>query len=102
MNKIKSVFLTSALLCMMPSVSKADLTDIMQKYCVPKSASNCSNAFTAKYNGSRNTCECENNTYMRYDAGERHCVIQCPAGAIAVPVSACPAGSWQMMIVNHS
>ncbi len=82
--------------------AKASLTDIMQKYCVPKTAGNCSNAFTAKYNASRNTCECENSYYMKYNATDRNCVIQCPLGSVPIPVSSCPLGSYQMQIVNHS
>ncbi len=85
MNKIKSVFLASALLCMMPSVSKADLTEILQKYCVPKDGSNCTGASRATYNGksSGNTCDCSS-TDMYYNVDNRACE-NCPDGKTVDP-----------------
>ncbi len=70
MNKIKSIILASALLCAMSSTSKAGLTDILQKYCVPTSASNCTGISRATYNGS--SCEC-GACNMYYNKGTRTC-----------------------------
>ena len=76
MNKIKSIILTSALLCTVSSTTNANLTDILSKYCVPTSG-NC--AVKATYNEATSKCECAAcNTY--YDKESRTCKV-CPLGS---------------------
>ena len=102
---MKKTYLYTVALCFMlfeGAVSAKTLSQSLSDYCVPKTSEYCSNAWAAKYNATKNACDCKNTTYMRYDSNERHCVIQCPAGSIPVQVTSCPAGSQRLMIVDHS
>ena len=103
MNKKTIITLAIPIAMFTISNAKASLfTNALSNYCVPKTGEYCSNAFAAKYNEAKNICECKNSTYLKYNATERHCEINCPAGSVAIPVSACPNGSAAIFVANDS
>ncbi len=106
MNKTKSIILTSALLCMMSSTGTyaLTLTESLQKYCVPKSASNCTGNVRATYNSGNGLCEC-NSRYMHYKVADRECE-DCITGSFASsdfktcePLK-CPSGYEAKLVTN--
>ncbi len=110
---------TVALCCLLfEGVAKASLTDILSKYCVPKSGSSCTAGIKATYNQSRNICECDSNL-KRYNSGNRACEncitgsyassdfktcepIKCPSGTVVKLISNgnCPSGYGLKQITN--
>lgn len=76
----------------------ANLTAAMEKYCVPKCTSGCSEMLLADYKvpagSSVGTCVCKS-TNLQYDPASRECIVHCPIGTYAYAShEACPAGTY--------
>ncbi len=96
---------TVALCCLLfEGSAKASLNDILSKYCVPKSASNCTGNVRATYNSGNGLCEC-NSRYMHYKVADRECE-DCITGSFASsdfktcePLK-CPSGYEAKLVTN--
>jgi hypothetical protein len=73
------------------TTSIANLAGALEKYCVPKCTSGCSNVFLAEYKDGH--CICRSN--LTYDAGLRECIVICPAGTYAYRGTTCPSGTYK-------
>ena len=117
MKQIKYIIFAVAVVGV-SSVSRANLTDILQKYCVPKNGSSCSAGVRANYNQARGTCDCDTNL-KRYNSSNRACEncitgsyasydfktcepIKCPSGMVATLITngVCPSGYGLQQITN--
>ncbi len=103
MKKTKFIIFAVAFLGV-TSTSKANLTDILQKYCVPKDGSSCVAGVRANYNQSRGTCDCDTNLQY-YDSSNRACK-NCITGSYAnynfktcEPIK-CPSGYEPVLVTN--
>jgi hypothetical protein len=77
--------------------NEANLTAALEKYCVPKCTSGCSNVFLATY--SNGHCLCRDN--LDYDEDLRECIIRCPAGSYAYRGTTCPSGTYKSGIIDE-
>jgi hypothetical protein len=68
------------------------LGSALEKYCVPKCTSGCSNTFIAEYKNGN--CICPAN--LKYDAGLRECIVKCPTGTYAGYGATCPSGTYKV------
>ena len=81
--------------------TKASLfTNALSNYCVPTTATYCTGPYAAKYNEKNNSCECKNSTYLRYNAEDRHCEINCPAGSVPIVIKSCGPGTISFLVAE--
>ncbi len=78
----------------------SDLTNALSNYCVPPTSEYCTGPYAATYNEVKNTCECKNKTYLRYNAEDRHCEINCPAGYVPSVVDSCGPGTVSFLVAE--
>ena len=74
--------------------------DALSDYCVPKESEYCTGPYSATYDKDTDSCKCKNTTYLRYNAEDRHCEINCPSGYVPSVISSCPSGSVSFLVAE--
>ena len=116
MKNYKFIFLFAGIFY--SEVANSALTDILQKYCVPKNGSDCSVDVRGTYNEVGNFCAC-NSVLKHYNSTTRVCEncvtgsvassdyktcepVNCPEGykAVLITDGKCPAGFGLKQIAN--